>query len=113
MRYATPQRRIASLFNGQRPAKRFGLNRSLLPSPLEYLAQHDLRLKNGSGDWRLMLCPFHDDTTASLSFSVKKGAFKCFACGAKGGDLIAFHMQRHSLQFIDACKDLGVWEMQS
>lgn len=111
MKYATP-RRTAS-FSGQRTANRFGLNRSRLPTPLEYLAQHDLTLKNGSGDWRLMLCPFHDDTTASLSFNVKKGAFKCFACGAKGGDLIAFHMQRKDLPFIQACKDLGVWEVQS
>jgi len=110
MKYATPKR---PEFRGQRSGKRFALNRSLLPTPINYLAQHDLKLKNGSGDWRLMLCPFHDDTNASLSFSVKNGAFKCFACGEKGGDLIAFHMQRHALPFIEACKSLGVWSDQS
>jgi DNA primase len=39
-----------------------------------------------------------------------KGAFKCFSCGAKGGDVLAFHQQLHKMSFVDACKDLGAWE---
>ena len=111
MKYTTPTR--STSYRGQRSGKRFALNRALLPTPLNYLAQHDLKLKNGSGDWRLMLCPFHDDTNSSLSFNLKNGAFKCFACGAKGGDLIAFHMLRTALPFVEACKNLGAWSAQS
>ena len=31
-------------------------------------------------------------------------------CGAKGGDVLAFHMQRHGLRFIEAARALGAWE---
>ena len=31
------------------------------------------------------LCPFHDDHHASLSFSVRRNSYRCFACGAHGG----------------------------
>ena len=31
------------------------------------------------------LCPFHDDHHASLSFSIRRNTFRCFACGAHGG----------------------------
>ena len=31
------------------------------------------------------LCPFHDDHHASLSFSVRRNTYRCFACGAHGG----------------------------
>ena len=40
---------------------------------------------------------------------MERGAFKCMTCGAKGGDLLAFHMRRHGLSFIDAAKALGAW----
>jgi len=35
------------------------------------------------------LCPFHNDTEPSLSFSNEKNVFNCFGCGAKG-DIISF-----------------------
>jgi DNA primase len=31
------------------------------------------------------LCPFHDDHHASLSLSVSRNTYRCFACGAHGG----------------------------
>jgi hypothetical protein len=31
-------------------------------------------------------------------------------CGAHGGDVLAFHMQRHGLRFIEAAQALGAWE---
>ncbi|MFW1860174.1 hypothetical protein [Acinetobacter defluvii] len=40
----------------------------------------------------------------------RKGCFKCMACEAKGGDLIAFHQLLTGTSFIEACKDLGAWE---
>ena len=33
------------------------------------------------------LCPFHDDHHASLSFSVRRNTFRCFACGESGGTI--------------------------
>ncbi len=49
------------------------------------------------------LCPFHDDhSPGNFRVNLTSGAFKCFACGAKGGDIIAFVMLRDSLEFRDA-----------
>ena len=52
------------------------------------------------------LCPFHDDHHASLSFSVRRNTYRCFACGAHGGtiDLV---MKRLNMGFRDACRWLG------
>jgi hypothetical protein len=98
MKYATSRR---TSYAGQRTGKRFALNRSLLPSPLEYYRDtHSLKLI-GAGEWRSTLCPFHDDSQPSLRINTRTG-----------GDVLAFHMQRHGLAFIEACKALGVWEVQ-
>ena len=80
-----------------------------LPIPTEYFAGLNLQFV-GKGNWRKTICPFHEDTRPSLSVYIDKGAFKCFSCGAKGGDVLAFHQLLHNLSFIDACKDLGAWE---
>lgn len=36
------------------------------------------------GDKLVGLCPFHDDRNASFSVNLKKGLYKCFACGEEG-----------------------------
>lgn len=50
-------------------------------------------------------CPFHDDTTASMSVGGVPERFKCFGCGA-GGDVIEFVARRHDLSFTDAVNAL-------
>jgi len=80
-----------------------------LPTPVDYFTGLDYQFK-GNGTWRKTICPFHEDTKPSLAVHMDKGAFKCFSCGAKGGDVLAFHRQLHKMSFIDACKDLGAWE---
>ena len=52
------------------------------------------------------LCPFHDDSHPSLSFSVSKNTFRCFVCGASGGtiDLVMRHL---NLDFREACRWLA------
>lgn len=52
------------------------------------------------------LCPFHDDTTPSLSVSPARGTYKCFACG-KGGDAIDFLCNLKGLSFYEAMKWLA------
>lgn len=53
------------------------------------------------------LCPFHKDRHAgSFRINLDTGAYRCFACGASGGDIVAFVMQRYSLPFRDAVRQL-------
>jgi DNA primase len=87
-------------------AGRFG--RELLPEPCGYFARAGLALI-GRGRWRSALCPFHDDGHPSLRVNVETGAFRCMACGAKGGDVLAFHRTRFGLSFKQAAWDLGAW----
>lgn len=61
------------------------------------------------GGWRDGgLCCFHDDQHAgSFRVNLDTGAFVCFACGAKGADIIAFTQLRDGLSFPDALAKLG------
>lgn len=110
MRYATPAHRSYSNPKANTSTgEKFCFKRELLPTPshyFEHIAQVQLK---GSGTWRDGLCPIHGDKTPSLRVNIDKGAFACMACGAKGGDVLAFHMQLHNLSFIAAAKALGAW----
>ena len=50
-------------------------------------------------------CPFHDDSTASLSVGGVADRFHCFGCGA-GGDVIEYVHQFTGLSFVDAVQAL-------
>lgn len=82
--------------------------RELLPDPPTYYAGTELRLL-GRGAWRSALCCFHDDTRPSLRVNIATGAYRCMACGARGGDVLDFHRARHGLSFTQAARDLGAW----
>ena len=86
----------------------FAFKREALPSPAEYFRSQGLKL-TGGGEWKNAICPFHTDTHPSLRVRLDTGGFRCMACGAHGGDVIAFHMQRHGLRFVDAARDLNAW----
>jgi hypothetical protein len=86
----------------------FAFDRRLLPTPVDYYAGEGVRLF-GRSVWRDALCPLHPDTTPSLRVNIATGAFRCMACGARRGDVLAFHMRRHALRFVDAAKSLGAW----
>lgn len=103
MRYANPTRGL------NRPA--FGFKRNRLPNPGEYYHEQGLKL-TGGGEWKSSLCPFHNDTRPSLRVRLDSGGFRCMVCGVHGGDVLAFHMQRYGLRFIEAAKALGAWEVQ-
>ncbi len=53
------------------------------------------------------LCPFHDDHhTGNFRINLDTGAYFCFACGARGGDIIDFLQTRDSLTFGEALEVL-------
>lgn len=82
--------------------------RERLPSAVEYFNAHGLTLK-GSGAWRDAICPFHEDTKPSLRVRADSGAYRCMVCGAHGGDILSFHINRTGLSFVQAAKELGAW----
>jgi len=86
-------------------------SRKDLPSSFQYYAAQNIKL-NGSGAWRDAICCFHPDTKPSLRINIEKGAYRCMVCGARGGDVLAFHMHKHGINFIEACKQLGAWVVQ-
>ena len=60
------------------------------------------------------LCPFHDDKRpGSFSVNLDSGAFRCFSCGAAGGDILSFYRLKYCCGFMDALRDLegraGLW----
>lgn len=52
------------------------------------------------------LCPFHDDSNPSLTFSVRKNRYRCFVCGASGGPIDLVMHYEHK-DFLSACKWLA------
>lgn len=49
------------------------------------------------------LCPFHSERTASFAVTPHKNLFHCFSCN-RGGDAIAFVMEKENLSFWEAIK---------
>ena len=52
------------------------------------------------------LCPFHDDSNPSLTFSVRKNRYRCFVCDARGG-VIDLVMHYEHKTFLEACRWLN------
>jgi|ERR1700722_17693891 len=74
-----------------------------------YLKEQDLcRFSKHSGQWAIAgLCPFHDDrSSGSFKVNFENGAFICFSCGTKGGDIISYIQQKYHLQFQQALEKL-------
>lgn len=82
--------------------------REQLPDPVTYFEAEGLTLQ-GRGKWRTTGCRFHGGSD-SMRINTETGYFICMAsCGARGGDVLAYHMAEHGLDFIAAAKDLGAW----
>lgn len=79
-----------------------------LPEPVAYFESEGLTLQ-GRGQWRTTECRFHGGSD-SMRVNVVNGAFVCMAaCGARGGDVLAYQMAAQGQDFIDAAKALGAW----
>jgi hypothetical protein len=93
------------------PAPRFrGLDRDSLPAPLRYLTERGLFSGKPRGEWAEIRCPVHKagaETHASMRVSLVDGHFRCMACGARGGDIVALHRLVTGLGFREAVREIG------
>lgn len=72
-----------------------------------YLEGSKISSKANKGWRQAGLCPFHEDKqTGSFYIHQDTGAFKCFSCNAKGGDIITFLRQRDGISFMEALRVL-------
>lgn len=81
--------------------------RDLLPDPVTYFEGDGLTLA-GHGKWRSTRCEFHDGSD-SMRINTETGGWVCMACGEKGGDVLAYAMRRHGLEFVEAARMLGAY----
>ena len=88
---------------------RGGYRRELLPDPFSYYEDQGLMLVGSRrAPWRTTECRFHGGSDC-MRIKVATGAFICMNCGARGGDVLAYHMASHGLCFLEAAKQLGAW----
>src|SRR5262249_8348134 len=81
-----------------------------LPQPDGYLRERGMLTRRVHGEWVSVRCPAHkngDEVHPSLRVSLRDGHFKCHACGASGGDIVALHRLATGLGFREAMRDLG------
>ena len=79
-----------------------------LPDPVSYYESQGLTLQRG-GKWRTTRCDFHGGSD-SMRINTETGSFICMAhCGARGGDVLAYHMAAHGMEFVAAAKALGAY----
>ena len=87
------------------------IDRRTLPDPLNYLVSAGIRIGSTSKGWVSICCPVHKGGTEkrpSMSVHLSGGGFKCHACGAKGGDVLALHRMIHPhLRFFEAVAQIG------
>src|SRR5690242_12491398 len=105
MQRASPMRAIPAhkRHDGARSSRRSYFRHDQLPSAKSYFEAQGLKV-NGGGEWKSAICPFHKDTKPSLRLRLDTGSFRCMVCGTHGGDVLAFHMQRYGLGFVEAAK---------
>ena len=98
------------LFGSKTNNSRKNLDRASLPNTVQYLTSRHLLKGKTRGEWISIRCPSHKggaEENPSLRVSLTDGHFKCMACGASGGDLIALHRLITGMSFLDALRDLG------
>jgi DNA primase len=83
--------------------------KSLIPAEDFYKREGQKVRYKGNNPWKEAgTCPFHNDRKAgSFRIHSLNGSFRCFSCGAKGGDIIAYTMKKYEIPFIDAIQKLS------
>lgn len=82
--------------------------RERLPDAVEFFESEGVHLV-GRGRWKTGPCHFHDGSD-SLRVNTESGGWCCMACGEKGGDVLAYAMQRHGWHFVQAARALGAYD---
>jgi DNA primase len=72
---------------------------------VDVVGEHVVLRKSGSN--HTGLCPFHSERSPSFSVSEQKQLYHCYGC-KKGGDLVNFMMEIHSLSFPEAIEELAM-----
>lgn len=84
-------------------------DRSLLPDPLTYYDGQGLTFRERKGKWRTTSC-LSCGSSDAMRVNTDSGSFVCMTgCGARGGDVLAYHQAAHGLGFVEAAKELGAW----
>ena len=86
------------------------LDRHSLPTPLQYLTERGLLKRKPRAEWAAICCPVHKggaERNPSLNVNMVDGHFRCMACGASGGDMVALHRLITGASFLAAVRDLG------
>lgn len=84
-----------------------GFDRERLPDPVSYFEGQGLKLPGGKA-WVSTECKFHGGRQ-TMRIHRPSGSWKCMSCEEGGGDVLAYHMKVHGLEFVQAAKDLGAW----
>ncbi len=69
---------------------------------VEVMGKYLNLIRKGNNFWAI--CPFHEDSTPSLSISQEKQIYKCFSCGEQGNVFI-FLQKYKNINFINALKE--------
>lgn len=71
----------------------------------EWIYAAEIQKAKISGGRLTGLCPFHDDSNASISVDLSTGLYHCFACGAEG-NYTSFVAKKYGLSTKDAYKKI-------
>ena len=84
-------------------------DRNLLPDAASYFEALGLKLAGpGSAKGKTTACQFHGGSD-SMRINTQSGGWCCMSCGESGGDVLAYSMKLHGLEFVEAAKQLGAW----
>ncbi|MBL0379934.1 MAG: hypothetical protein JKP90_09760 [Desulfofustis sp. PB-SRB1] len=72
---------------------------------VSFMKARGVELKQVGENYR-GFCPFHEDTTPSLTVNPKENLWNCFGCGT-GGDVIRFVELIHGVDFKEAVRRLA------
>ena len=82
--------------------------RDRLPEPIPYYVDREGLTLTPRGKWRSANCVFHGGSD-SMRINTQTGGWVCMSCGTSGGDVLAYHMQAHGLDFVEAARALGAY----
>lgn len=86
--------------------------KSQLPPPRSFYERELGRLSRPDRKgWARANCPFHaSKSKTSFQVNLSSGAFCCFGCDARGGDVLSFVRLRDGVSFKEAAIRLGCWD---